>query len=98
MRYSFPVAAGRTALLRDLGPDEWKRDADCRDLDPAIFFPVGLADEHTPYAKEVCAGCPVMQECLAYALQVSDTDGIWAGTDRKEREKIRRARRRRVHL
>ena len=30
-------------------------------------------------AVELCAGCPVRQECLDYALAVDEQFGIWGG-------------------
>ncbi|MFG2002125.1 WhiB family transcriptional regulator [Spirillospora sp. NPDC048911] len=39
-------------------------------------------DERAPreaVAIEVCRSCPVRAACLAYALQVQPTHGIWAG-------------------
>ncbi len=64
-------------------------------MDPAIFFPVGLADEDTPMALMTCRGCPVRVECLNYALAIPSTEGIWAGTNVRERDRLR-VRRRRV--
>ncbi|HEU5161150.1 MAG TPA: WhiB family transcriptional regulator [Streptosporangiaceae bacterium] len=30
-------------------------------------------------AKQVCASCPVLDVCLAYALRTRPTFGVWAG-------------------
>lgn len=44
-------------------------------------------------AKRVCATCPVRTECLDHAITHRETDGVWGGLDRLERQ--REARRRR---
>jgi hypothetical protein len=39
-------------------------------------------------AKKVCAPCPHIMECFGWALDTSQ-DGVYGGTDTKEREKMR---------
>lgn len=39
-------------------------------------------------AKRICAGCPVQQECLNWALH-HERYGIWGGTNPREREILR---------
>jgi WhiB family redox-sensing transcriptional regulator len=46
----------------------------------------------SPFAKETCAGCPVRDECLDYALTNVIRHGVWGGTSEKERRKLRAAR------
>ena len=36
-------------------------------------------------AKRVCAQCPVVQRCLAYALESNEPFGIWGGMTSSER-------------
>lgn len=88
------AAASRYAALRPDTPDVWKREAACRNMEPNIFFPVGLSDADTPMALMTCRGCPVRFECLDYALSIPSLDGIWAGTNIRERDRIRARRRR----
>lgn len=90
----YRTAAFARGASRAAQPDTWRKDAACRNMDPAIFFPVGLADEDTPMALMTCRGCPVRIECLTTALAVPTTAGIWGGTTEKDRERIRRRRRR----
>lgn len=78
---------------------DWRSQAACRGTDPELFFPVGRDDVERPEtdaAKEICAGCPVVDECLAYALTTRQPDGIWGGLTTSERRALarRRARRR----
>ena len=46
-------------------------------VDPGLFFPEtpeALAD-----ARAVCATCPFAEQCLADALALGTTDGVWGG-------------------
>ncbi|MFE2479731.1 WhiB family transcriptional regulator [Streptomyces sp. NPDC001194] len=64
----------------------------CRNADPALFFPaygVPLSDLQIRAAKELCAGCPVREECLAIAVRSDESDGIWGGTTPIERRRMR---------
>ncbi|WP_446677701.1 WhiB family transcriptional regulator, partial [Streptomyces galbus] len=48
----------------------WLTEAACVGEDPELFFPVGStgpALEDVAAAKRVCARCPVIADCLAYA-------------------------------
>ncbi|KUL72339.1 MULTISPECIES: WhiB family transcriptional regulator [unclassified Streptomyces] len=72
----------------------WRERAACRDVDPDLFFPIGtagLALVQIAEAKAVCARCPVRDQCLRWAVDVGQVEGIWGGTTESER----RARRRR---
>ena len=78
-----------TALL--LQPVEWQRDAACAELDPDIFFPERGGSSKA--ARAVCARCPVVEDCLTYALENREEYGIWGGTSERERRGLRRHRR-----
>lgn len=72
-------------------PDErWRRDAACSGVPNDIFFPVGEDPEAIATAKDVCAGCPVQEVCLQYALATNQTEGVWGGMDANERRRLRR--------
>lgn len=64
----------------------------CRDHDPELFFPVSdttpVAAQQIEQAKAVCAGCPVLADCRAYAL-AHGPQGIWGGTTDQERRAVR---------
>lgn len=47
-------------------------------------------DEGNIESKQLCKGCPVMSECLSYALKNNEKYGIWGGMTPKERRKLRR--------
>lgn len=64
----------------------------CRGQDPARWFP-GPGRAAAQEGKTVCRACPVRAECLDWAIQADERDGIWGGTTPDERTLIRRARR-----
>ena len=70
----------------------WRLRAACRGVDPDIFYPV--TDEEADDAKAICAGCPVQQACLEWALTHRESDGVWGGATERERRRIIRRRRR----
>ncbi|WP_124039790.1 WhiB family transcriptional regulator [Neoactinobaculum massilliense] len=81
---------------------DWRRRASCLNEDPELFFPVGStgqAAHQIEHAKSICAACPVMSNCLAYALETGQEAGIWGGMSEEERRSTRRrnARRRRAN-
>lgn len=61
----------------------WQERGACRGIDPEIFFPI--SDEDAWRAKEICAGCPVRTDCLAFSLQNRERYGVWGGVTEKER-------------
>jgi WhiB family transcriptional regulator, redox-sensing transcriptional regulator len=63
------------------GVSLWQEEAACRGSNNDTFF----SDEKA--AKGICAGCPVMVECLEAAL-VYNYSGVWGGTTDKERQRI----------
>ena len=69
----------------------WTDQAECRGMDMALFFdcPNG---KYSAKAVSACRRCPVAQECLEDALANPETQGLWAGTGVRERDRIRRVR------
>jgi WhiB family redox-sensing transcriptional regulator len=85
-------AAGGAGLVVDRN---WRDRAACRSADPELFFPVGNdgpALVQIAAAKAVCAACPVVAECLSFAL-VALPEGVAGGLTVQERRKRRRASR-----
>lgn len=72
----------------------WRHAAACRGhKDPELFFCISAPrmpayKTQVAEAKAVCRTCPVIRECLEYALD-KDVDGVYGGTDEYERAKIR---------
>lgn len=89
-------AHDRQSLLAGAPDDSWRDKAACRDLHPGLFYPVGTtgpAVEQTHQAKQHCAGCPVRERCLEYALATNQDHGVWGGASEEDRRRIRRQRR-----
>ncbi|MER5213665.1 WhiB family transcriptional regulator [Streptomyces sp. NPDC002838] len=66
----------------------WAEDASCRGYDLDLFFTDskrGIAQ-----AKQVCAGCPVREECLDEGLRAEDGSryGIYGGLTPDERAEL----------
>ena len=78
------------ALLDKINDDRaWVADAACLDLPQEWFFPPN--GEATTRAKNICAGCPVREDC--WEAGKDELYGVWAGTSVEERRDIRMARR-----
>lgn len=71
--------------------ENWRQRAACSGLDTDIFFPASEQDAGA--AKAVCAGCPVRDACLEWALASRQEDGVWGGLTDNERRRLRRRRR-----
>ncbi|HUI05311.1 MAG TPA: WhiB family transcriptional regulator [Acidimicrobiales bacterium] len=72
----------------------WQTRAECRGQRVEMFIP----DRGGPSAraKQLCARCTVRAECLKFALAIPDLVGYWAGTNERERRRLRAERRRRL--
>lgn len=60
----------------------WQESAECAGADPEIFYPRSMKDggaEDVRLGKELCAACPVQDECLEEAVEVGDVWGWRAG-------------------
>ena len=64
----------------------WRELAACRGADLEVFFP-GRGESAEP-ARQVCAGCPVRQPCLDYAITNRIVHGIWGGLTERERRAL----------
>ena len=71
-------------------PPPWTEDALCAQVDHDVFFPE--KGTSTKGAKSICAACPVVAECLEYALTNREQFGVWGGKSEPERAEILRAR------
>lgn len=70
--------------------EPWRDLAACRDDSEGLFFPDETDIGTINAAKAICAACPVQDECLSYAIETNQSQGIWAGTTPKERRRLRR--------
>jgi WhiB family transcriptional regulator, redox-sensing transcriptional regulator len=75
------------------GRPAWHAKAACADLPTEHFFPsgsTGRALEQIARAKKICASCPVAAQCLDYALDTGQVDGVWGGMSEDERRRRQR--------
>jgi len=75
-----------TQLLDDDRP--WAAFAACRDVDDDLFFP--SREEGGRTAVRICSGCPVREQCLAWALEMRIGYGVWGGLTEGERRRLQR--------
>lgn len=79
------------SAMFDVRFSPWREQAACVEVGEEVsFFPdaedlVGIAR-----AKAICASCPVAAECLTWAIETNQSEGIWGGHTPKERRSIRR--------
>ena len=70
----------------------WQLEAACRDLPVDWFFPEQGPDAwfHLRRAVAVCESCPVIEQCLKYALtfEARSLPGIWGGTSENQRRAL----------
>lgn len=77
------------ALREQMGEaPSWFEEASCAESDPEAWFPEKGCS--TREAKRICDGCPVRDECLAYALARREKFGIWGGLSERERRVLLR--------
>jgi hypothetical protein len=94
-------ATVREPLAGHVRQGDFRHRAACRAVDPEVFFPAAESgpryEARVLIAKAVCAGCPVREQCLTWALSTLP-DGIAGGMTEHERrtERDRRARARRA--
>ncbi len=77
----------------DLPPSpKWHARAACDGLDDdgRIFFPE--RGRSAAEAKAICAGCPVVGECLEWGIEHEDY-GVFGGLTAPERVELKRGRR-----
>jgi WhiB family redox-sensing transcriptional regulator len=88
--------AAATLGLFDFGDlfdvPEWQAEAACIDAPAGLFFSARGENAKVRQAKQICAVCPVADECLEYALANGEKFGTWGGKSERERRRIRRQR------
>lgn len=91
------AAYGRSIIAHSFEP-EWHNDAACSPELQYLFFPPWYFErkdekiQREKKAKEICRTCPIQADCLSEALERNEPNGIWGGTNEKERKAIRTRR------
>ena len=76
----------------------WRVGALCRGDDAVFFFAPNHMerkpekDDRESRARSICGRCPVLDECLDYALSVGEPHGIWGGLNELQRRRLLRRR------
>jgi WhiB family transcriptional regulator, redox-sensing transcriptional regulator len=70
--------------------DRWEMSAACRGMDTSAFYPAdkerGVARRvREAKAKAICRQCPVITQCLQWAIATNEPWGLWGGQSRDER-------------
>lgn len=78
--------------------EPWRQEALCKDTDPDIFFPEGVGGRRVngqprrnqdALEQEVvnnwCRKCPVQAECMEYAINLRNFNGVWGSTELQRR-------------
>lgn len=75
----------------DLTVTPWREAAACLEVENQVsFFPDKEDVGAIAKAKAVCATCPVASECLTWAIETNQGEGIWGGHTPRERRVLRR--------
>lgn len=87
-----PNQVGAFSTIADARSLTWQDDGKCRAKPLDMFYPVGnkyTKAEREARAKAVCnSGCPVKQQCLAWALETHSRTGVWGGLSEEERRPL----------
>ena len=62
----------------------------CAGINTEMFYPELHSIEYEPILKEICLSCPVYDDCLEWAIR-KEAYGYWAGTNAKDRKRIRKS-------
>ena len=74
-------------MIKVTDSHSWWDLAECRPVDPEVFFPVsaiGPAQTQVARANAVCARCGVRWKCVEFALATDEVHGVWGGTSEDE--------------
>ncbi|WP_080606336.1 WhiB family transcriptional regulator [Rhodococcus opacus] len=84
------VRSGQHRLTAHTDFWDWQLHARCRRLGVTSFFAPdgetgGERARRERDAKKICSPCEVQAQCLAHAMRISETYGVWGGTTERER-------------
>lgn len=75
--------------LPDTELDFWREGAACSNRTDVDFFRADDPGE-VARARAICAGCDVLDDCLAFAIETNQSNGVWGGQTPEERRRSRR--------
>jgi len=72
---------------------EWMLRGTCRGMDQTLWFPGRGQQQEAKQGKKICwEECLTRSECLEFAIETIQDNGIWGGMSFKERQAVRSAR------
>jgi WhiB family redox-sensing transcriptional regulator len=76
---------------------DWRHWAACQDENPEWWFPTAAAHTYiykreVKRAKDICASCPIIDDCLREAVREGHVHGVWGGTSEELRKWLRKPR------
>jgi WhiB family redox-sensing transcriptional regulator len=83
--------------MAPLKDESWRSKARCAGEDTELFFPPRDKTQYksiASQAKQLCHGaggntpCPVLNQCLWYAIDSDEVHGIWGGMSHRERNAL----------
>ena len=88
-----PVTRSRRRALQPftgVSVPNWRESALCREGIGIDFFPFSEDAQAIHRVKAICERCPVTDDCLAYAMETRQGEGVWGGLTSTERIYLRR--------
>lgn len=62
----------------------------CQNAPEMFFESDDVTTKQFTIARKLCAGCPVKNVCLSYALDNYEPFGVWGGLSTRERKELLR--------
>ena len=84
------TAGARNRIVYSYMALRWMDDALCREVDSDLFFPERDEGPSLRRAKAICRQCPVIQECLEWAVADPSLSGVLGGTSSRQRMQLRK--------
>lgn len=78
-------------VAKHLDISAWQQHSACQGDDGRDFYPPTNGERkreraaRQQRAKSICAGCPVISQCLDHALSTGERYGVWGGLTADER-------------
>lgn len=69
---------------------DWRDRAACRKANPELPFAHEGSTEAATFIADYCARCPVIQECLSFAMRTGQNYGVFGGLTGADRSRLRR--------
>lgn len=77
------------ASLTDvLASQSWHLQAACHGHEPELWWAERDKPKAQAAAVDICRGCPVQQDCLQYAMDNREHEGIWGGLLPHQRRRL----------